>query len=172
MLRIARPFPAVLLFLALAAPHAHAAKAHFIKGEASVTDGELGPTTRVGFHGGLLVSFVEVGLGSNLGIDYLVTADASATSACINNGGNQPSAENKGTVAGPVSTSGTFTADKNGRVTASLAVAPLGPGDLSCPPGQTLYLTEVSYTNVVLTDTTNGVTLSIPGTFSLTFPLP
>ena len=171
MLRIARLFPAVLLFLALAAPHAQAAKAHFIKGDAAATDGELGPA-RVGFHGGLLVTFVEVGLGSNLGIDYLVTADASATYACINNGGNQPSAENKGSVAGPVSATGTFTADKNGRVSASLAVAPLGPGDLSCPPGQTLFLTEVSYTNVVLTDTTNGVTLSIPGTFSLVLPLP
>src|SRR5512145_807304 len=131
MLRIAKLFPAILLFLAVAAPRAHAAKAHFIKGDAAVTDGELGPA-RVGFHGGLLVSFVEVGLGNNVGIDYVVTADASATYACGN----------------------------NGRVTASLPVAPLGPGELSCPSGQTLFLTEVSYTNVVLTDTTNGVTVS------------
>lgn len=173
MPRIAKVFPSILLFLGLMAPAADAAKPQFLSGTATVTDGELGPTglaaaSSVGFHGGLLVSFVEVGLGENEGTDYIVTADATAEYACINNGGNHPQAENKGTVAGPVSATGTLTAGSDGRVTGSLPVPPLGPGGLSCPPGQTLVLISVSYTNVVITDTTHGVSLSIPGTFSLT----
>jgi hypothetical protein len=36
----------------------------------------------------------------------------------------------------------------------------------SRPPGQSLQLASVSYTNVAITDTTNGVTEPIPGTFS------
>lgn len=178
MQRIARLFPAVLLFLGLISPAVAVAKPAFRLGTASVTDGELAPpppalAERVGFHGGLLVCFVETGLGSNAGTNYLVTADATATYQCINNGGNNPKAENKGTVAGPVSGGGTFTSDTNGRVEACVAVAPLSPGDqIKCTPGLTLFLSEVSYTNVVLTDITNGVSLSIPGTFSRTFPAP
>lgn len=176
MQRIARVFPAILLFLGLISPAVAVAKPTFKSGTATITDGELAPPTlaeRVGFHGGLLVCFVETGLGGKTGTDYLVTADATATYQCINNGGNNPKAENKGTVAGPVSGGGTFTSDTNGRVEACVPVAPLDPGDqIKCTPGLTLFLSAVSYTHVVLTDTTNGVSLSIPGTFSLTFPAP
>jgi hypothetical protein len=64
-----------------------------------------------------------------------------------------------------VSQTGTFNSGKNGNVTASLTVSP-PPSDISCPPGQSLQLAQVSYTNVAITDTTNGVTEPIPGTFS------
>jgi hypothetical protein len=162
----------ILLFsLALAAPVAHAAKPHFITGTASVTDGDLRIAERIGVHGGLLVSFIEVGLGDNEVTTYLVTADASATYVCVNNGGNRPQAANKATVGGPVSVSATLTADQNGRVEGSLPVPPLGPGEFGCPKGQNMVLESVSYTNVLVTDTTHGASLSIPGTFSLTFPL-
>jgi hypothetical protein len=72
--------------------------------------------------------------------------------------------QNKTTVSGPVSASGTFNSGKNGNVTASLTVSP-PPSDISCPNGQTLKLASVSYTNVVLTDTTNQVSVSL-GDFS------
>jgi hypothetical protein len=161
----------ILLFsLALAAPAAHAANPRFISGTAAVTDGDLRIAEHIGVHGGLLVSFIEVGLGDNEVTSYLVTADATATYVCINKGGKQPQAANKATVAGPVSASVTLTADENGRVEGSLPVAPLGPGGFGCPPGQNMVLQSVSYTNVLITDTTHGVSLSIPGTFSLTFP--
>ncbi|HEY3156684.1 MAG TPA: hypothetical protein VGK76_08690 [Candidatus Eisenbacteria bacterium] len=174
MKRIERVFPSVLLFLGLILPSVAAAKPTFKSGTATITDGELKPLAeRVGFHGGLLVCFVETGLGGNAGTNYLVTANATATYECINNGGNNPQAENKGTVAGPVAGSGTFTSGTNGRVEECIPVAPLDPGDqISCTPGMILFLSAVSYTNVVITDTTNGVSLSIPGTFSLTFPAP
>ena len=108
--------------------------------------------------GALVVNFDERGLGGN--IDYALTADATATYACINGGGKNPSAANKRTVEGGVSTGGSFEA-KNGRVVASLTTGPLSRGDFSCPPGQRLVLASVSYTNIVLTDTTNGVSTDV-----------
>jgi hypothetical protein len=44
---------------------------------------------------------------------------------------------------------------------ASLTVSP-PPIDISCPPGQRLELASLEYTNVVLTDTTNNVSISLP----------
>jgi hypothetical protein len=78
----------------------------------------------------------------------------------INRGGGNPSASNKTTVAGPVSASGTFNSGKNGQVTASLTAQP-PPSDISCPPGQSLQLAQVSYISIVLTDTTNNESISV-----------
>jgi hypothetical protein len=149
------------------------AKVNFRNVSATVTIGDfrtLGLSQSV--HGGLWVTFTETGLGSNAGTNYLVTADASATYVCANNGGNTPNAANKETFSGPVSGSATFTSDGNGRVSGAIAVAPLDAGAFACPPGQGLHLYSVSYTNVILQDTTNGVTYALEGTFSRTFPLP
>jgi hypothetical protein len=60
-----------------------------------------------------------------------------------------------------VSGGGSFEA-KNGRVVASLSAGPISAGDFTCPSGQRLVLASVSYTNIVLTDTTNGVSTSVP----------
>ena len=110
--------------------------------------------------GRLTVSFDERGLG-NLNIDYTVTATADATWACINGGGKNPSAANKRSIVNQVSASGSFE-PKNGRVVASLTTAAPSPGTFACPPGQRLVLAGVSYTNIVLTDTTNGVSTAVP----------
>lgn len=117
-------------------------------------------TSSVNAAGALVVSFDERGLG-NENIDYTLTADATATYACINGGGKNPSAANKRTVQGQVSGGGSFES-KNGRVLGTLKTGPLSAGGFSCPPGQRLVLAAVSYSNVVLTDTTNGVTTSVP----------
>jgi hypothetical protein len=68
-------------------------------------------------------------------------------------------------VAGPVSATGDFSSGKNGQVIASLTLSP-PPSDISCPPGQSLELASVTYTNVTITDTTTmpNVSESI-GTF-------
>jgi len=110
--------------------------------------------------GALVASFDERGLG-NTNIDYTLTADASAVYACINGGGNHPQAANKETVNSEVSANGSFE-PKNGRVQASLSAGPPSAGSFSCPSGQRLVLASVTYTNVVLTDTTNGVTADLP----------
>ena len=109
--------------------------------------------------GALVVNFDERGLG-NTNIDYTLTADSTAVYACINGGGNHPQAANKETVNGDVAGGGSFE-PKNGRVVASLSAGPISAGAFSCPSGQRLVLASVSYTNILLTDTTNGVSTSL-----------
>lgn len=116
-------------------------------------------TSSVNNSGALVVSFDERGLG-NGNIDYTLTAHGSATYACINKGGNHPQAANKETVNSEVSAAGSFEA-KNGRVQASLSAGPVSAGSFSCPGGQRLRLASVSYTNIVLTDTTNGESIGV-----------
>ena len=140
----------VFVAFALIAQQALAQNEHFIFARASLNN-----------DGSLTVNFKEAGLGTNQLINYTLTADATATYVCVNRGGANPSAQNKTTVAGPVSASGAFNSGKNGQVTASLTVSP-PPSDISCPPGQSLELASVSYTNIVLTDTTNNVSIAVP----------
>ena len=139
---------ALTLVLGTALP-AQAASPHFIRASGTLNA-----------DGSLTVNFKEAGLGTNQNIDYVLSADATATYVCVNKGGANPSAQNKTTVAGPVSASGTFNSGKNGQVTASLTVQP-PPSDISCPPGQRLELASVSYTDVLLTDTTNNVSIAV-----------
>jgi hypothetical protein len=110
--------------------------------------------------GALVVTFDERGLG-NENIDYTLTAEASAMYACINGGSNHPQAANKETVNAEVSAGASFE-PKNGRVQASLAAGPPSAGAFSCPPGHQLVLASVSYTNILLTDTTNNASTSAP----------
>ena len=137
---------------------AQAQSPHFLKTSASIQN-----------DGTLTVSFKEAGLGSNANIDYLASANGSATYGCINGGGHHPKATNKETVNGPVSAGGTFSSGQNGTISQSLTIQPPPPGNFSCPGGQTLLLGSVSYTNVAINDTTNSVTEVVgTGTFSVT----
>jgi hypothetical protein len=110
-------------------------------------------------NGSLTVSFDERGLG-NGNIDYTLTADVDATFACINGGNKNPSAANKRTISSEVSASGSFES-KNGRVVASLTTEAPTAGDFTCPPGQRLVLASVTYSNIVLTDTTNDSSTTV-----------
>ena len=134
--------------------------AHFMSTAASINDG-----------GALVVSWDEAGLG-NENIDYTLTADSTAVYACINNGGQHPKASNKESVNGAVSTGGSFQA-RNGRVKASLTAGPLTDPSFTCPSGQTRILAKVTYSNIVLTDTTNNVAANpadVCRSFSSLFP--
>jgi hypothetical protein len=157
-IRVAAILAAMITTLAFAAV-AQAASPHFIRASAS------GPNNA----GQLVVSFKEAGLGDNQLITYVASADSTATYACFNGGGNHPQATNKETVSGPVSATGTFSSGRNGSISQTLTINPPSAGSFSCPPGQRLVLADVSYTNVAITDTTNGVTEGIPGTFSRVF---
>ncbi len=141
-----------LFLFAMAAP-AYAVSPHFISATGTLNS-----------DGTLTVKFKESGLGTNQNITYVLSAQATATYVCVNNGGANPSAQNKTTVAGPVSSTGTFNSGKNGNVTASLTVSP-PPSDITCPKGQDLELAQVSYTDVQITDTTNNIVEPVPGTF-------
>src|SRR5215475_1709677 len=107
------------------------------------------------------VCWKEAGLDDNQNITYEASAIVTATFHCVNNGGQCPDAANKVTVTGPVTATGTFASGKNGQITACLTLEapdPPDPGDFSCPGGQTLTLSEISFSNITITDTTNGVT--------------
>jgi hypothetical protein len=143
-----------LFILALSVSAALADSPHFISASASVNSA-----------GSLVATFKEAGLGTTTTTEKItLSATASATYACINGGGNHPKAANKETVTEPLSNSGEFPV-RNGQTTGSISVGPPGPGAFSCPSGQSLVLSFVSYTNVLLTGLA-GDTANIPGTFS------
>lgn len=151
---------AALLALALSVSVAFADSPHFVSASAKLSGVNL------------VVSFKEAGLGTNQLINYTASADGTAVYVCVNNGGGNPSAKNKTTVSGPVSASGTFSSGKNGNVNASLTLNPPSAGGFSCPTGQDLEIASATYTNVAITDTTNGITDPISGTFSTGCLLP
>jgi hypothetical protein len=117
-------------------------------------------TSSVNNDGALVVSFDERGLG-NENVDYTLTADATALYACINGGGKHPQAANKEAFEGQVSDGASFE-PKNGRVVADMTAGPLQAPQFTCPSGQRRVLAAVTYTNIVLTDTSNGVSTAVP----------
>lgn len=97
----------------------------------------------------LTVSGKEAGLGNEDQVQILVSADA----LCINGGGKHPKAVNKGSF----SDEGTFPV-QNGKAEFSLTLtATFQP---ECSPPMT-----VVWTNITVTDLTNGISKSVPGTF-------
>jgi hypothetical protein len=136
--RLALLFAAVLAGLTLATP-AWAGAPHFV--DSTITATRSGDT--------LTVSGKEAGLGDEAQIHVVVTA----TAQCINPGGNHPKAVNKEDL--------TAAADfpvQNGHADWSLdLVAVFQP---SCSPPMT-----VVFSDVVVTDETNGLVASLPGTF-------
>jgi hypothetical protein len=120
--------------------------------------------------GDLAVSFKLSGLGNTItSADVQLTAGGTAEYSCINNGGHHPSATNKETVNGPVSGGGSFPV-RNGSVTGTITASPVDAGNFSCPGGQTMYLTAVSYSGMtVSSDAAGGAsTAASPDTISLT----
>jgi hypothetical protein len=134
---------AVLVFtlfatLAIASP-AYAGSPHFV--DDTVTASRTGDS--------LTVSGKEAGLGNEEQVHIVVTA----TAACVNPGGNKPQAANKQTITA----AGDFPV-QNGRAGFSLTlVAVFQP---SCSPPMT-----VVFSDVTVTDTTSGITTTVPGTF-------
>jgi hypothetical protein len=156
MRRIMVALMTVVLTTVLSVSVALAGNPHFIKNATSAT--------RSGDN--LVVTFKEAGLESGSVETVVVSALATASFECINGGDKNPKAANKETVSDEVSASDTFTADKSGNIVGTLTLEPPGPGDFSCPPGQDLSgPLNVSYTNVVVNDTTSGATISLRGTF-------
>ena len=134
--------PLTLLMLATAAvvvPGALAGSPHFV--DSTVSAARSGNT--------LTVSGKEAGLGDESQVHIVV----SATAECINGGGHHPKAVNKESV----STAGNFPV-QNGKADFSLSVtATFQP---PCSPPMT-----VAFTDVTFTDTTNGITQRLSGTF-------
>jgi hypothetical protein len=128
-----------LAAVAVAVPAAWAGSPHFINSAFSVTRSDNTVT----------VSGKEAGLGD----EAQIHVELSATALCINPGSHHPKAANKTSV----SAAGDFPV-QNGKADFTLsATATFQP---SCSPPMT-----VVFTDVTVTDTTNGLTRSFPGTF-------
>jgi hypothetical protein len=132
---------------------------------ASATSGAhfFSATGSVNTSGALVVSWDEAGVGQEQ-VNYVLSADSTAVYACINGGGNHPKAANKATVSGPLTSPSTGFLPQNGRVRGSISLGPISAGSFSCPNGQKLVLASVSYTNIILTDTTNNVSTTVADT--------
>lgn len=127
---------------------------HFIKTEATIDQ-----------NGSLTVSFKEAGLGPNQIVSYAVQGDVSAEFVCLNKGTNCPNAANKSTVTDSFISEFVGESGKNGQVSfRGLVVYEPDSGSFSCPNGQRLTLNKVTYTNLVLQDTTNIVTEALAST--------
>jgi hypothetical protein len=124
---------------AVAAPAAWAGSPHFINSAFSISRSD----------NTLTVSGKEAGLGD----EAQIHVELSATALCINPGSHRPKAANKTSV----SAAGDFPV-QNGKADFTLsATATFQP---QCSPPMT-----VVFTDVTVTDTTNGLTHSFPGTF-------
>ena len=110
----------------------------------------------------LVVNGVEVGLGAGTTVVYVASADVTTTAQCVNGGGINPSATNK-SFSGELQSTATNQADQSGKVTTELVIYALPA--LFCPAGQSTFISTATFTNVTLTDTTNGVVGHVPGTF-------
>ena len=141
----------VLLVALFVVPSAFAAAPQFHSASGAINN-----------NGALVVSFDERGLG-NENVDYTLTADVSAVFACINGGGKHPKAANKETINSSISVSATLE-PKNGRIVESISSGEPSAGGFTCPSGQRLVLASVSYSSILLTDTTNNVAVSITNT--------
>ena len=141
-------------------PRINPANPHFVSASSSITAA-----------GVLSVDFKEAGLGDNQNIDYTLTADVSATFGFVNNGGNVVMGV-PWFVTGETLASDTLSSDKNGNIVGTLTGAALTP-NLAQPNGNNWRLViDVSYTNVSLNDTTNGVSVSVADQSINTFPPP
>jgi hypothetical protein len=124
---------------AVAVAPAWAGSPHFV--DSTVT------ATRTG--DSLTVSGKEAGLGDEAQVHIVVNA----TALCINGGGNHPKAVNKESV----SAEGQFPV-QNGKANFSLTLTAVFQPP--CSPPMT-----VAFTDVTVTDTTNGISTTLPGTF-------
>lgn len=124
---------------ALALPAAWAGSPHFVDGTVTATRTD----------NSLTVSGKEAGLGDEAQVHIVVTA----TALCINGGGNHPKAVNKE----DLSTGDDFPV-QNGKADFTLMVTAVFQPP--CSPPMT-----VEFTDVTVTDTTNGISASLPGTF-------
>lgn len=142
---------AAVLAVGLFAQAAFAANPHFVRASASRQGNSL------------VVSFKEAGLGNNQTVTIEASASFTRTDSCVNKGGKVPSDPKKTVTQGTTSKSGEFTSDKNGNITGSLTLTT--STTLQCPPGQKATLISLSFSNVKVTDLTNGVSRSISGSF-------
>ena len=142
-------------------------------------DGRINPanphfisaTSSISAAGVLAVDFKEAGLGNNQTIAYTLTADVDATFGYVNNGGNVVMGE-PWHVESTTLASTTLSSDKNGNIEGTLTGTAL-TSNLKQPNGNNWReVIDVTYTDVSVNDTTNGVSVLVGDQSVNTFPPP
>jgi hypothetical protein len=127
----------------------------------------ISATSSIAADGDLVISFKEAGLGDTVLIDYTVTGDGSGQYQWFNKGGNKPQGQPFQTDPVAVSGSGSFASGRNGQVTGTIVCE----GSVPPPPQDFLDANHasnwvakltVTYDSIVLTDTTDGVSITVP----------
>jgi len=119
------------------------------------------PTGILDTSGDYVASFKEAGLG-NIPITYALTATTEKfTFQCFTKSGNMPQGS-----PNSVSFSGQTTfvtiQPRNGQINGSVLLTPEQDGASCQGGGLVLFLIAVEYDGVTLTDTTDGITVSLP----------
>jgi hypothetical protein len=115
--------------------------------------------------GWLITNFKETGLNrAEFEVTYKFSAYAVANYGCV----ARKKVTQLGQVAAPESVYVTVQIPSNSTITAGMAIEAPGPqAGWSCPSGSTLEVLNVSYSEVSLQDTTNGITPGLTGTCAL-----
>ena len=152
-MRISRSLLSGLCLAAILQATAFAQSPHFI---------HTAQVSAVGTDGSISISFKEAGLGGGQTINYAMGGSFVAHYGCINHGGNHPSATNKTGESGTIGVITSLTASKNGSISGIVSFTPPDPDSvLSCPGNQVAVLADISYTDLTLTDTTNGISATL-----------
>jgi hypothetical protein len=111
-------------------------------------------------NGNLCVSFTEKELFKE--VKYILSAYGTANFDCIHEGGDVHVVASQSTVSAFLSREESIK-PRHGKIEATLCTDNTFPtyGDLNCPLGQNLVLRSISYHNIVLKDTTNGIAVNL-----------
>ena len=105
----------------------------------------------------VIINWAEAGLGNTgSGITYTASATAGAKFQCVKTGHVCPKPGAKEEVLYNVHVSGTFSVDKNGKISDTLVI-PAPESTLVCPQYQHVVIASVVFTNITLEDTTNDI---------------
>lgn len=115
----------------------------------------------------LVVAFEEAGVSSSQ-VVIVARADVTASYGCVRGKGERATAGHAITAESIVQGEASFLVI-GGTAAGTLTLLPPSPGIASCPAGQTPTLVGTRYSNVTITDTTNGKSVAIPRTFTANY---
>jgi hypothetical protein len=111
--------------------------------------------------GALVVSFDQRAMGKT-STAYALAAHCTARYVCIDGGGDHPTAADEEVVDAEVSGAASIE-PQSGAAVAHLSAEPPPAGAFPCPSDQPQpVLASVAYTNIMLSDTTNKVSTTVP----------
>ena len=119
------------------------------------------PTGTLNASGDYVASFKEAGLGDTPITYSLAATTETFTFQCFTKSGNTPQGSPNSVSFSGQTTFVTIT-PRNGQITGSVLLTPEQDGASCQGGGLRLFLIAVDYKGVTLTDTTDGVTVSLP----------